>query len=148
MADRPFHGFFQTFAYSIWERRSGLPTLVPVTEMQVKSQIARPALHEVVPKSAKYTMYGAAWAGESEVTKVEVSTDGGNTWSKAKLAEKSVPFAWRFWEHEWETPSRAGRYTVMARATDERGRVQPMERDKDCRDAVISHVQPIEAYVR
>jgi len=37
---------------------------------------------------------------------------------------------------------------LMARATDDRGRVQPMVRDDDRRDAVINHVQPIEVLVR
>jgi hypothetical protein len=36
----------------------------------------------------------------------------------------------------------------MARATDRRGRVQPMERDDDRRDAMISHVLPIAVEVR
>jgi DMSO/TMAO reductase YedYZ molybdopterin-dependent catalytic subunit len=95
VADRPFQGFFQTLAYSYFERRDRLPTLVPTTELQVKAQIARPARAEVVPAGRVYRMHGSAWTGESEVAKVEVSTDGGTTWAEAKLLDKSVPFAWR-----------------------------------------------------
>lgn len=148
VTDRPFHGFFQTFAYTIWERRGGLPDLVPVTEMQVKAQVARPALNEVVPAGSKYRVFGAAWAGEADVTKVEVSADGGQRWSEARLLDKPVRHAWRFWEYEWSVPKQAGRYTVLARATDSRKRVQPMGRDEDLRDAMISHVQPIQVEVR
>jgi hypothetical protein len=36
----------------------------------------------------------------------------------------------------------------MARATDMQGEVQPMQRDQDRRDAVITHVQRIDVYVR
>lgn len=147
VTDRPFHGYFQTFMYSIWDRRHGLPTLVPVADIQVKSEIARPAPYEVVPKGAKYNMVGAAWAGESDVTKVEVSDDGGRTWAESKLIGEPVRYAWRFWEHEWQTPASPGRHVVMARATDSRGRTQPMKRDHDRRDAVISHVLPIEVEV-
>src|SRR5205807_6613653 len=43
VADRPFSGFFQTMAYSYFERRDGLPTLVPTTEINVTAEIARPA---------------------------------------------------------------------------------------------------------
>ena len=50
VTDRPFHGYFQTFMYATWERRHGLPTWSPVTEIQVKAQVARPAPYEVVPK--------------------------------------------------------------------------------------------------
>ena len=148
VADRPFDGYFQTFMYTTWERRHGLPTLTPVTEIQVKAQVARPAPYEVVPKGAKYRMYGAAWAGESDVAKVEVSDDGGKTWAEARLLGEPVKYAWRFWEHAWRTPERPGRRIVMARATDSEGRVQPMERDHDRRDAVISHALPIEVEVR
>jgi DMSO/TMAO reductase YedYZ molybdopterin-dependent catalytic subunit len=148
VTDRPFLGYFQTFMYSTWERRHGLPSLVPVTGIQVKAQFARPSPFEVVPKGTKYRMHGAAWAGESDVAKVEVSDDGGKTWAGAKLLGETVRHAWRFWEHDWRTPGRPGRHVVMARATDSKGRVQPTERDPDRRDAVISHVLPIEVELR
>ncbi len=119
-----------------------------MSELQVKAQIARPTLNEVVSASAKYKVYGAAWTGEGEVAKVEVSTDGGKRWSESRLLGKPVRFAWRFWEYEWATPAQPGRQTVLARATDDQGHVQPMERDEDRRDAVISHVQPIRVEVR
>lgn len=148
VTDRPFHGYFQTFMYSIWDRRHDMPTLVPVTDIQVKAQVARPAPYEVVPKGKSYRMHGAAWAGESDVTKVEVSDDGGKTWAEAKLLGKPVRYAWRFWEHDWQAPGSSGRHVLMARASDSKGRVQPMVRDHDRRDAVISHVLPIEVEVR
>jgi DMSO/TMAO reductase YedYZ molybdopterin-dependent catalytic subunit len=148
VTDRPFHGYFQTLSYTVWERQhGGLPSLVPVAEVDVKAQIARPMSRETVKAGAACSVFGAAWAGEPEVRKVEVSTDGGKTWAEAKLDDKSVPFAWRFFGHEWSNPT-PGRHVLMARATDARGRVQPVERDRDRRDAVISHVQPIEVMVR
>jgi DMSO/TMAO reductase YedYZ molybdopterin-dependent catalytic subunit len=147
VTERPFQGFFQSFTYTTWERPHGLPTLVPVTEGQVKAEIARPAPYEIIPAKSKYRVHGAAWTGESEVTKVEVSADGGKTWAAARLLDKAVPFAWRLWEYEWDVPE-SGRRVLMARATDARGRVQPMQRDPDRRDAVISHVLPIAVEVR
>ena len=93
-------------------------------------------------------MYGAAWAGESDVARVEVSDDGGKSWSEAKLIGKPVRYVWRYWEHDWRTPDSPGRRVIMARATDTRGRAQPMRRDPDRRDAVISHVLPVEVEVR
>jgi DMSO/TMAO reductase YedYZ molybdopterin-dependent catalytic subunit len=143
-----FDGFHQSIEYSYFERQNGQPSLVPITEMQVKSAIARPALMEVVPAGKKYRMHGAAWAGESTVTKIEVSADGGRTWKEAKLLSDPVDFCWRLWEHHWDVPLKAGRYTVMARATDARGRKQPMERDLDRRSYMISHVLPIEVEVK
>ncbi len=148
VTDRPFHGYFQTFMYTVWQRRGGLPDLVPVSDIQVKAQIARPTLHEIVPAGARYRVFGAAWAGEADVTKVEVSTNGGKRWAEARLLDEPIRYAWRFWEYQWDTPKEAGKYTLMARATDSQKRVQPLERDDDRRDAVISHVQPIQVEVR
>ncbi len=82
------------------------------------------------------------------MAKVEVSTDGGKRWSEARLLDRPVRYAWRFWEYQWNTPAKPGRCTIMARATDDRGHAQPMERAEDRRDAVISHVQPIKVEVR
>ena len=40
---------------------------------------------------------------------------------------EAVPLAWRLWEFTWKSPT-AGKHTLMARATDSRGNVQPRER--------------------
>jgi DMSO/TMAO reductase YedYZ molybdopterin-dependent catalytic subunit len=148
VTDKPYQGFYQSLDYATWKRVNGLPTLTPVTEMEVKSEIARPAFLEVVKAGSPYRVFGAAWAGESEVAKVECSTDGGKTWADAKLLDKAVPFAWRLWEYEWKVPAQAGRTVVMARATDKRGRTQPKEHSPDKRNYTISHVLPIEVEVR
>ena len=81
VTDRPFQGYFQTLDYAYFERRHELPTLMPITELQVKSLIARPMLNEVVRAGQSYRVHGAAWTGASEVTRVEVSTDDGTTWA-------------------------------------------------------------------
>ena len=144
---KPFHGYFETFSYTIWQRPGGLPDLVPVTEIQVKAQIARPMLGEVVPAASRYRIFGAAWTGEGEVTRVEISTDAGKRWMNATLDGKANRHAWCFWHYEWTTPKQPGTYTLMARATDSQKNVQPMERDNDRRDAMINHVQRIRVEV-
>ncbi len=144
----PFQGFWQTLEYTYFRRERGRPTLVPVTEMQVKAEIARPALQEVVAAGTAYRVSGAAWAGESEIAKVEVSTDGGMSWQDAKLLEKAVPFSWRLWDYEWRTPKEPGRHRLMARATDKRGRTQAEKHDKDRRAYLINHTLPVEVQVR
>jgi DMSO/TMAO reductase YedYZ molybdopterin-dependent catalytic subunit len=148
LVDRPFRGYFKSSDYTYWEQRPGLPMqLLPVTESEVKAQIARPATREVVPADSIYRVHGAAWAGEAEVTQVQISTDAGATWSNANLLGQPVPYSWRFWEFHWRTPSQPGRATVLARAMDSRGRVQPLQRDPHRGSYVISHVLPIEVQV-
>jgi DMSO/TMAO reductase YedYZ molybdopterin-dependent catalytic subunit len=148
VTDRPFQGYFQSLEYAYFERRQGLPVLVPVTELQVKAQIARPFRNEVVPAGRSYRVHGAAWTGDSEVDRVEVSTDGGGTWEEARLLGRPVPHAWRLWEHTWRVPAHPGSYRVQARAHDRRGRLQPAERDPYRRNAMISHVLPVPVEVR
>jgi DMSO/TMAO reductase YedYZ molybdopterin-dependent catalytic subunit len=147
VTDRPFNGFFQGIDYAYWERRYSLPTLKPITEMDVKASIAQPEAGATVPANATVRVHGAAWAGESEPAKVEVSTDGGGTWADAKLLGEGATTAWRLWEYNWKTPA-AGNRVLMARATDKRGRVQAMERDPDRRNYRISHVRPTEVVVK
>ncbi len=147
--DREFRGYFQTTDYTLWERNNGYPIqLLPIREIEVKAEIARPALYETVPSNSVYRMFGAAWTGESEIAKVEISVDGAKTWVPAQLLGDSVKYAWRLWEYHWSTPAQCGRYTVMARATDTRGRTQPMHRDNHRGNYVITHVQPIEVEVK
>jgi len=56
--------------------------------------------------------------------KVEVSTDGGTTWTPAVLGKEQARYAWRMWSYSWK-PTRSGDFTIMSRATDSHGRVQP-----------------------
>jgi DMSO/TMAO reductase YedYZ molybdopterin-dependent catalytic subunit len=147
VSDKPFDGFWQTFHYSYWDRSSGRPMLKPVTELQVKAEIARPAYHEHVAAGKPYRVFGAAWAGDTEVAKVDVSTDGGKSWQPAKLLDDAVPFTWRFWEFEWQVPKQAGRHALMAKATDKHGHTQPAKHDPDRRAYMINFTAPVEVIV-
>jgi DMSO/TMAO reductase YedYZ molybdopterin-dependent catalytic subunit len=145
---RPFGGFFQTIDYSYFRVSRGLANVAPLTETQVKAQIARPSAGEVVTAGAAYRVHGAAWTGESEVTRVEISTDGGGTWHQAWLLDKAIRNSWRFWEYTWTVPRTAGAVKLVARATDARGQSQPLQRDPDRRNYMINHVLPIEVVVK
>ena len=148
ITDRPFNGYFQSLDYSIYERRQGLVTVVPLAEMQVKSVIVSPAPMQRIAPNTPHRVHGAAWTGESEITRVEISSDGGRTWAQARLLENARAHCWRMWEFPWRTPAQAGRVTLMARATDARGNAQPMQRDTDRRNYMINHVLPVEVDVR
>ncbi|HEX8627956.1 MAG TPA: sulfite oxidase, partial [Catenuloplanes sp.] len=71
---------------------------------------------------------GRAWSGRAPVTRVEVSTDGGGSWSEAALAPPDVqhPFAWRAWTFPWDAAP--GTVELLVRATDELGS-QPVEQE-------------------
>jgi sulfite oxidase len=95
----------------------------PVTALSVKSVIAGPSDSATV-KPGKVPVHGAAWAGEADIAKVEISTDNGATWSPAKLGREQARYAWRLWSYDWKA-SKGGDYTILSRATDTQGRTQP-----------------------
>src|SRR5213595_4104443 len=78
--DRPFNGYYQTLDYAYWQRRGEIAELTTLSEMQIKAEIARPAESETVPANTSVRICGAAWTCDAEITKVELSTDGGETW--------------------------------------------------------------------
>jgi DMSO/TMAO reductase YedYZ molybdopterin-dependent catalytic subunit len=143
----PFTGYYQTMEYSYWKRRGEIGELSPVAELQVKAEIAKPAQGEIVSANSNVRVHGAAWTSEGEITKVELSTDGGATWSEANLVGTSKQNAWRLWEFDWRTPSKLGQADLMARATDSLGRTQPAHRDRDRSTYMINHLLPITVQV-
>jgi hypothetical protein len=88
----------------------------------VKSVIARPGDGSTVKSQVR--IEGAAWAGEANIARVEVSTDSGLTWHDARLGADHARYAWRLWNYVWKAP-KAGEYTILSRATDDQGRTQP-----------------------
>jgi sulfane dehydrogenase subunit SoxC len=66
---------------------------------------------------------GRSWSGHGKIKQVEVSLNGGATWQPARLREPNIPQAWVRWDLDWSP--QPGSYGLVARATDERGNVQP-----------------------
>jgi DMSO/TMAO reductase YedYZ molybdopterin-dependent catalytic subunit len=148
VTDEPFTGYYQTIDYAYWKRRGEIAELTPVTDVQVKAEIAKPAQGDTVPANSSVRVHGAAWTSEGEITKVEVSTDGGSTWNEANLLGKSKANAWRLWEFNWQTPAAPGKQTLIARATDSIGRTQPVHGDQDRGTYMINHLLPVEVQVK
>src|SRR5437773_10298703 len=92
--------------------------------METKAENTRSSEGEIVPANSNVRLHGAAWTGSGEIKKVEISSDDGATWNEAKLLGESKPNAWRLWEFSWRTPARPGKATLIARATDSKGRTQ------------------------
>jgi len=148
VSSETFTGYYQTLDYAYWKRRGDVGELTPLSEMQTKAEISRPAQGETVPRNSNFRVHGAAWTGGNEITKVELSTDGGATWNEARLLGTPKQNAWRLWEFDWKTPSEPGRADLIARATDSHGRTQPNHRDHDRGTYMIDHLLPITVQVK
>jgi Mo-co oxidoreductase dimerisation domain len=116
--------------------------------MKLKSEITRPTIYETLEPNQVHTISGAAWAGETEVIEVAVSTDGGQTWVAAEFLDPVQRHAWRRWNFDWLTPKKPGQYTLLARAKDAKGGVQPDKHDQNYGTYVINHPLPIEVFVK
>ena len=119
----PYNGFYMDKVYRIFGRGEAPEEGTVVTALKVKSVITRPLSGERLPKGP-VNILGAAWAGEADIAGVEVSTDGGESWAAAELIGPSSRFAWRQWQHPWKAIDQ-GRFTLLSRATDTAGNVQP-----------------------
>ena len=123
-------GFFMNpgYRYPKYALQPGTPArpaeLEVIEGMPVKSSITAPEDQSKLTM-ASIAIRGFAWAGEEAIERVEVSTDGGSRWRDAQLSTPKLPFAWRLWHLDWR-PSDPGYYTILSRATDSSGRVQPI----------------------
>jgi sulfite oxidase len=131
--DKEYDGFFMKTAYR-YPVRPVTPgatveaaDLKPLEAIRPKSVIAGPADGAGVG-NGPVRIHGAAWAGESPVARVDVSTDSGRSWRPATLGRDRARYAWRLWELSW-TPPAPGSYVLIARATDASGATQPLAED-------------------
>jgi len=144
---QPFLGYWQTSDYGYWDDSDGIPVRRPLAEMKLKSQIARPRVYERLEPNRPHTIFGAAWAGGTDVTEIWISLDGGASWVQGDFLDPINRHAWRRWKYEWTTPRKPGRYTLLARATGADQRVQPDSHNPNFGSYVIDHPLPIEVFV-
>ena len=78
------------------------------------------------PSSEMVPIGGMAFAGDREIARVEVSTDGGTTWKDARLKNALSPYTWVLWTVDLNVSGNK-HYKIVARATDKTGNVQTSE---------------------
>lgn len=122
-----FQGYqmIRTYRYS----QQGDELGEPVSTIRVRALMVPPGIPDFMARSRLLSagpvgVTGRAWAGRLGVAKVEVSTDGGSTWSDATLGDPVSPFGWSGWSFPWD--AEPGRYVLSVRATDTVGNVQPV----------------------
>ena len=141
--DRPGeHAFWQQEAYRIhpagvdpdandtvdavdtWDQLDGAVDYPYTFDENVKSIIGAPdGDSPVATRDGTVEVRGVAWAGDDAVERVEVSTDGGETWDDAELFGPAYAGAWRLFRYDWDAEPRS--HVLVSRATDDRDRRQP-----------------------
>jgi DMSO/TMAO reductase YedYZ molybdopterin-dependent catalytic subunit len=92
----------------------------PITELPVKSALALPLPARL--GRGLQRLHGYAHAARGPVRRVEWRVDGG-PWEAARIVDPVLPRAWQRFELEWDAAP--GPHTLMTRATDAGGAVQP-----------------------
>jgi hypothetical protein len=142
--DHEFEGFWMKSAYRhpthpIPPGTAVDPSeMIPVTALNVKSVIAVPVGWA---KPGPVRVQGTAWSNTSPVSKVDVSTDGGQTWKRAKLTGQQTKYGWRIWRHDWKAAE--GKYTLISRATNVAGQTQPLDQPWNPNGYLWNTAQPV-----
>ena len=91
--------------------------------MDVKSIITSPAYPMRLNEPGWWPVAGLAWSGRGKITRVDVSTDGGGSWTEAELVSPVLPMAHTRFQHMWQWDGKPAQ--LMSRAIDETESVQP-----------------------
>lgn len=112
----------QASGYRIREvGKKGSPDQPSMWEMNVKSWVTAPL---ETGRKGRNMIYGVAFGGTKALDKVEVSTDGGKSWSQAQFLGPDLgPYAWR--PFVMAADLAPGEYRIVSRATDSEGNAQP-----------------------
>jgi sulfane dehydrogenase subunit SoxC len=126
VVDQPFRGWQQEVAYRLKDSEEDPGR--PVTRMLPRSLMIPPGIPDFLSRvryleSGPCLLEGRAWSGWGPIELVELSVDGGSTWSEARLGEPMSDFAWRGWTYVWQ--AEPGEHELSCRATDATGRTQP-----------------------
>jgi DMSO/TMAO reductase YedYZ molybdopterin-dependent catalytic subunit len=101
-------------------------TLVPISRMLPRSFITNLQAGAQLKAGARAGLRGLAMGGDCGVAKVEISTDGGQSWQAAKLGRDEGSYSFRRWS-AGATLGAAGNAVLAVRCTNTRGEMQPDE---------------------
>jgi sulfite oxidase len=130
VSDGPSENFFQASTYRLLPpdvdpATTGPGDGVPLGLVAVNSDFLAPDDDAEVPAGpTRVTGYAFA-GGDRTVVRVDVSDDGGATWTQADLGEQAGAWAWRHWSATVDV--RPGAQEILARAWDSSAALQPAD---------------------
>jgi DMSO/TMAO reductase YedYZ molybdopterin-dependent catalytic subunit len=129
----PFEKFWMKPAYRIPDNACGCvepggspKKTIPINRMTTRSLIIDPSDKKSISANKPVEVMGVAFSGGYGIKDVIVSVDGGKTWNEARLGGDKGKYSWVQFFYPWK-PSKPGKYTLMARATNSIGESQPFD---------------------
>ena len=136
VSDQPYYTREETSKYTDLITKTGKARIFTFT-MEAKSVITFPSGEMKLPGPGFYEVTGLAWSGRGKIARVEVSIDGGKTWSLAALQDPVQPICQTRFRFPWIWDGTAT--VLQSRATDETGYTQPTHQQ------LITERWPLEA---
>lgn len=140
VSDAPLYSPWNTDTYRLFGPAYGAEG-APMDRQSLKSAFELD-LGATVPVHRTRLLTGRSWSAAAPVERVEVSTDGGVRWQRARLHDAPRRGSWVRWSLPW-TPRATGATALLARATDATGRTQPATSPHNTQgylfDAVVRH---------
>lgn len=127
LQEEPSDNYFQAVAYRLFPQNVDhtnvdWDTGLMLGPFNVNSLILSP-VEDAVLAAGPVTVRGMAYAGEREISRVDVTADGGRAWTVAELGPEHARWAWRLWEARLDLP--AGAHEIACRAWDTAAQTQP-----------------------
>ena len=128
-ADTKFSGYQQSHAYRL--RQIDGETGAALGRIAVRSLMIPPGIPEFFTRTrtlaaGNCSLVGRAWSGNGPIVTVDLSTDGGRRWDRARLDPPDLgDWAWQSWRFDWN--AEPGEYELCCRATDAAGTQQPLQ---------------------
>ncbi len=124
--DRRFMGRFMARDYvTLMEEQDGDQTIweeTSVSRIQLKSMVAR-----LTHSGSKFLATGFALNDGTPLRSVEIRVDSG-PWLPAAMDRENTKYSWKLFTYEFAVPA-SGNHTIVSRATDVNGAVQPEQAD-------------------
>lgn len=127
VSDRPSTNHYVATAYKLVTE--GTPdewaSSAPLENFAINSVTCVPkAGQKVAPGKLQVSGYALATGVPGQtIAKVELSTDGGASWSNARFTSPARPFCWRLWKADVDVLAKTSQ--IIVRAIDSAGHVQP-----------------------
>jgi DMSO/TMAO reductase YedYZ molybdopterin-dependent catalytic subunit len=122
LVDKTYEGFWQRKGWTNDMNSNIYSSIVTPGNQQIRNRFPH-LVSDDLTMGKTSPISGIAYAGDRGISKIEVSTDGGNTWKSAIVKEPLSKYTWVLWTTAF-TPKVTGEYQIVVRATDKTGKVQ------------------------
>jgi sulfite oxidase len=130
LLEEPSPNYFQRKAYRLQREVHPLDSRdvsrgTALSEIPLNSVILHPTPVHAIPAGRVHVSGWAVGSGGRSLTAVEVSSNGGDDWTGARIVTQGAAWSWSLWEATLNL--KPGRHTLVVRATDITGIPQPSD---------------------